>query len=178
MAINWLDESVIMLRIIIGDVACEPENTDQQLKELLVTAARLTQFELPSKFKNTYAISVRNLTVAPDPLEQDDQDFITLATLRGACIADQGQFRARALMEGIRVSCGPGSLSVSGNLKGFETLIKEGPCKTYKEAINQYLFGNRDYVRGILSPFVSNSFQPESLPYFRNSGNGSYRFNY
>ncbi len=163
MATNWLDESIIMLRILINDLDCEPNHDDNQLKQLLVTAAKLTQFDLAGKFKNEYTISVKNLTVTPDPLEEDDQEFITMATLRGACIADHGQFRARALMEGIRVNCGPATMSVGGNLRGFQLLLEEGPCKSYKEASNQLLFGNRDYIRGILSPFVSNTWSPESL---------------
>lgn len=176
MAINWLQESVPMVRILINDFACEPEFDDSRISEVLTVAAKLVAQDPMLSFDNEYVATMRTLTVSPDPLEENDQDFITLAVLKAACILDQGLFRAKALMEGVSISCGPSSLSVGGHLKGFETLLTMGPCKAFEEAKQAYIVRNTDLVRAILSPFTSNKFDAASLQYRHHPRNG-FRYN-
>jgi hypothetical protein len=158
---SWLDEAIPMLRILINDLSAEPEYSDSRLTQLLISSARLVKMELD--FDNDYTISVATLSITPDPLAQGEEEFINFAVLYAACVADAGQFRAKALLEGIRVSCGPASISVGGHLKGFQTLLEVGPCKTYEELKMQYMFGDRAPAKGIFGPFVNNKFDPRSL---------------
>lgn len=158
----WLDEAIPMLRILIWDFAEEPEFTDSRLKEVLVTSVRLVQYDLGT---TDYTVSVKNQTVTPDILATEDDDgFLNLVILKSACLADMGQFRSRALLEGIRANCGPTGLAISGNLRGFETIIDKGPCLSYTELINQAVFSGTSVCKGIFSPFVSNAFDPRNLP--------------
>lgn len=164
---SWLDEAIPMLRILIADISDPPEYSDERLEELLTVSAKLVNQELT--FDWNYVVSVSALTVTPDPLDNSDDAFINFSVMKAACIADQGKFRARALMEGIRIQCGPGSLGVSGNLSGFETLLDKGPCETYKELAKQYSFGDRLPIRAVMSPFVSNNFDPSTLGGYYNN---------
>jgi hypothetical protein len=54
-------------------------------------------------------------------------------------------------------------------LPGFQTLLDKGPCALYEEMKMQISFGNASICRIILSPFVSNDFDPEEL-----AGGGDY----
>ena len=105
--------------------------------------------------------TVTNDLVTPDP--SNDDDFLNFIILKTSCLLDQGRFRAKALLEGIRVNCGPASFSVSGNLKGFETLLSDGPCAMYKELKNQYRFGKGLSSRAIISVFTGNQFDARDL---------------
>lgn len=172
MAQTWLDHTIIPLRVIIGDYKAEPTYTDERLHELMIVAATLVKQEI--SFTTSYTVSVPLLTITPDPV--DDEDFRIFIVLKAACLADQSTFRAKALLEGIRAALGPASLSVAGNLKGFQYLLENGPCKTYQEMKTQYIFGNAAYVRAILSPFAGNNFDPSRLGGF--SSNDRYRFPY
>lgn len=166
----WQNEVVPMLRILIADTDVEPEYSDTQLAEISVVAAKLIVKEI--KFRNTYTITVSALTISPDP--STDEDFMNFMVLKAACLADHGQFRAKALLEGIRVNCGPTSLAVGGHLAGFKTLLEVGPCKTYEELKKQYLFSNNLAVRGIFGPFVGNNFDPRNLRHYAYSRTNNY----
>jgi hypothetical protein len=163
---SWLDEAVPTLRILINDLTDEPTYTDDRLVEILLVASKMVIQELD--FDADYVATFAN-GVVPDPEDEEDYAFINFATLKAACIADQGQYRSRALLEGIRVSCGPTSLGVSGNLAGFYKLVEIGPCKMYAELATQYAFGDRLPARAVLSPFVGNNFDPSILSQYRNS---------
>ncbi len=157
---SWLDEAIPMLRVLINDWGDEPEFTDTRLKDALVVAAKLVAFQF--QFTN-YTVTQSTLSVSPDPVENADDPFLNLSVLKAACIVDQGQFRAKAALEGISVHCGPGSISVSSHLKGFKEILEIGPCKMYEELKTQYLYGNINVVKGIFGPFVNNKFDPRSL---------------
>lgn len=167
----WQDETVPMLRILIADTNVdEPEYSDSQLRELCIVAAKLIIKEI--KFSNTYTITISAQTISPDP--STDEDFMNFMVLKAACLADHGQFRAKALLEGIRVNCGPTGLAVSGHLAGFETLLSVGPCKAYEELKTQYLFSNNLAVRGIFGPFVGNKYDPINLRRYDNQRTNHY----
>ena len=50
-----------------------------------------------------------------------------------------------------------------GHLEGFKQLIESGPCASYEALKQQWIFGNTDLVRAVLSPFTSNAFDSSSL---------------
>lgn len=160
---SWFSEAVPTVRLLIFDLDVEPQFDDSRLKEVLVVAARLVLQEID--FATTYVVSVKNISVTPDPLANNDDAFINFCILKAACLCDQGQFRCRAALEGLRANCGPTGLAIGGHLKGFETILEQGPCKTYTELMNQAAFSGANVARGIFPPFVSNVFDPRNLAY-------------
>jgi hypothetical protein len=156
----WQDESVPLLRTILGDAGCGVTNfTDTRLEELLIAAAYLVAYEIP--FSTTYTVRVSQQSITPDPA--DDAAFINFIVLKAACLADEGTYRSKSLLAGLQARCGPTMLDTSNYGKGFQTLLTEGPCKAYEDLKQDALFGNTDVIRAILSPFRGNDFDPSSL---------------
>lgn len=159
---KWQDECLPMLRILINDFSSEPKYTDQRLSDILIAAAFLVNQEVA--FFTQYKISVMGKTIAPDPVTNNDDQFISFMVLKGACMADQSTYRTRALLEGIKANMGPATLEISGNLEGFSRILSIGPCAAYKEVQFQKQFGETSLsVRAILSPFTGNKFDPSLL---------------
>lgn len=162
---GWQQEATLMLRTLIFDFADEPEYSDSRLLQLLIVSAKLVNQDV--SLDNDYTVSMTSLSITPDPLALEDEEFLGLICLKAACLADQGQYRSRMLLEGIRVSCGPGSLSVSSHLAGFAKLLEEGHCAAYNALVKQKLFGGTSAIRAVMGVFVGNRFDPKSL---RSSG--------
>lgn len=165
---TWQDETIPMLRILINDLSSSPIYSDDRLEQTIIVAAKLTYQDID--LENTYTISIENVSITPDPIDNSDDAFLNFAVLRAACILDHSTFRTKTALEGIKASLGPASLSVYGNLAGFKTLLEIGPCATYLEMKEAYQFGNINVVRAVLSPFAGNRFDPKSM-----SGHDSHR---
>jgi hypothetical protein len=157
----WQDETIPTLRILISDLSSSPTYSDERLEQTLVVAAKLIQQEM--SFDVDYTCSIENITISPDPVGTDDKVFETMMVLKAACIVDQGTFRAKALLEGIRASVGPASLTVTGHLNGFLEIMKNGPCAAYQQLKTDVSFGNLSVVKAVLSPFSGNLFDPRSV---------------
>jgi hypothetical protein len=171
----WYDEMLIMLRLTINDVADTPTYSDSRLVQLLSLAAMQVVQEI-DVFGRRYTVNVKRLTVSPDPSADELRDvtFMNLVVLKAACIADESSYRTQALSEGVRVSCGPSSIAVGGNLKGYLDLLKNGPCKAYADMKKQFVFMNANNIRAVFSPFVSNDFDPRGISGYRVSRHGGY----
>lgn len=161
-----------MVRILINDMSSTPTYSDERLQQLIVVAARYVVQEID--FDVTYTVGVSVPSISPDPTSADTLDdvFANFVVLKAACLSDQSLFRTKALMEGITARCGPATLSVLGHLPGFKQLLNEGPCAAYTEFKRQYYLGNARGVRAIMSPFVSNEFNPDDLRFHRDGNQG------
>lgn len=169
---NWLDESIPVLRTLLMDWEEEPEYSDSRLSQVLLAAARLVLLDM--SFSNNYEISMLDETITPDPLSEEDDSFINFIILRANCLCDIGTYKKKAALDGIRAALGPLNLGVAGHAAGFKTLLELGACKTYAEAKRQYLFGGTDFIRGVFSPFVSNTFDPRYLRMWNTGDSGRY----
>lgn len=161
----WYDEAVPMLRILIGDYG--DESTDMiystnRLEEILVVAAKYVSQEID--FDTTYTVSINPYSISPDP--NSDSAFTNFMVMKAACLTDQGTFRSKALSAGIKAKCGPVVLETLRYLDGFKELLTLGPCATYKTMKKDWMFGNGNICKAILSPFVGNNFDPQSLSAF------------
>lgn len=176
MSCAWKTDMAKLLRVLIWDLAEPVKYTDARLEDVLIVAAYQTLQDIPLDV--FYSVNLGKVEISPDPSIAPDTAFMNFTTLRAACLVDQGNLRAEAFKEGIRVVLGPTQLSVANHLTGFKTLLELGPCHAYQELRKQYLFGDRVSVRAVLSPFVSNKFDPEYLalnigPQYRRFGAGS-----
>jgi hypothetical protein len=160
---SWNVELPIIVRTLISDLSDSPTYSDERLLQIIVVAAKYVQFDVV--LDNTYSVNVVNPDIIPDPTTLDDSIFISLVSLKTACLVDQSVLRTKAALEGIRAALGPAQLSVGGSLEGLRMIIKEGPCAAYEELTSHWDVKEATAIRAILSPFVGNRFDPTSLTY-------------
>jgi len=160
---SWKIEVPIIVRTLVNDMSSTPTYSDERLLQIISVAAKYVQFDVV--LDNTYTINVVNPEITPDPTANDDSIFISLVSLKSACLVDQSVLRTKAAMEGIRAALGPAQLSVGGSLAGLKMIIEEGPCAAYDELTSHWDVREATAIRAILSPFVGNHFDPTSLTY-------------
>lgn len=164
---SWTVEIPLIVRTLINDLGDQPTYSDSRLLQVITVAAKYVQFDVV--LDHPYTVNVVNSTISPDPTADDDSIFISLVSLKAACIIDQSALRTRAALEGIRAALGPAQLSVGGSLAGWNLILDKGPCAAYDELVSHWDVKEATAVRAILSPFVGNKFDPRSLStYMRN----------
>lgn len=172
---SWQEELTITTRVLINDLTTPYEYTDCRIQQILTVAAKYVQFDV--NLDKTYTIDVVYNNITPDPTDNNDQIFSSLVCLKAACIIDQGALRTKAALEGIRTALGSASISFGGSLAGWQSIIDHGACALYEELTSHWDVKNATAFAAVLSPFVSNNFDPRYLknvePY-RNINNGSF----
>jgi hypothetical protein len=170
----WQDELTIITRTLVNDLDFPTEFSDARIQQVLTVSARYVQFDV--NLDNTYSIDVLNNTITPDPVSNNDSIFTSLVCLKAACIIDQGTFRTKAALEGIRTALGSANLSFGGSLTGWQSIIDHGACALYQELTDQWDIRNASAFAAVLSPFVSNRFDPRyfNVGPFRNVGNNDF----
>lgn len=158
---SWDIDIPIIVRTLINDLSEPYTYSDQRLLQVIVVAAKYVQFDVV--LDHSYIVDLSNPTITPDPTDDDDDIFLSLVSLKTACLIDQSNLRARAAAEGIKASLGPASLTVKGNLEGFLKILEQGPCASYDELVSHWDVAQATTARAILSPFVGNKFDPRSL---------------
>ncbi len=159
----WETTMVTMVRVLVNDTEAPEQYVDSRLEQIIVVAAEYVQQDI--NLSVVYDINVDVPDISPDPTLPASKDdvFTNFVVLRAACIVDHSTFRTEAFRSGIKARCGPALLETLDRLKGFNTLLNEGPCKAYAVLKKEHNFGNDSIIRAILSPFISNNFDSRSL---------------
>lgn len=167
----WQDDAVMMLRVLINDIATPATYSDAKLEELMVVSARYVNHEID--FDNTYTISICDVSITPDPTTKstDGEVFMNFFVLKAACLIDQNLLRTKAAIAGLKARCGPAVMETLRHLDGFNTLIDKGACAAYTQLKFEHEVGNANAIRAVLSPFISNDFDPWTLRAQRGSDN-------
>lgn len=158
---SWKKEIPIIVRTLINDLSETPTYSDERILQVVTVAAKYVQFDVV--LDHQYVVNVVNPTITPDPTADNDSIFISLVSLKTACIIDQSVLRTKAAAEGIRAALGPASLSVAGSLAGIRMIIEEGPCAAYDQLVSHWDVKEATAIRAVLSPFVGNKFDPRSI---------------
>ena len=79
----WKIDLVLMLRSIIGDLD-KAKFTDERIKQILVVGAYNVLND--ADFSQTYTVDVASKSISPDPITENDTDFVTLTVYKSACI--------------------------------------------------------------------------------------------
>lgn len=158
---SWQVEIPLIVRTLINDVGDNPTYSDERLQQVIAVSAKYVQFDVV--LDHQYLVDVTNASITPDPTDDNDDIFISLVSLKAACIIDQSALRTRAAAEGIRAALGPAMLSVNGSLDGFIAILDKGPCASYDELTSHWDVKEATAIRAILGPFVGNKFDPRSL---------------
>ena len=168
----WQDEAIPLLRIIINDMdEANYEFSDNRLITTLLGAARYVEQEM--MFDNDYVVSFGSQVITPDPADEGDDAFINFMVLKAACMIDIGNARVAAMTAGLEAKCGPAVMKTLKQMEGFGTLLSQGSCATYEQLKKEYVFGNVEWARGILSPFSNKNF----LPHLHAHGGGGHYSN-
>jgi len=160
----WQDVMVPILRWLINDVESGSLNVaygSDRLEEVITVAAHLSLQDVTFDF--TYTIDIESQSISPDPTANSDTVFINLVTMKAACLIDTNTLRAKAVLSGLVAKAGPAVLQTEDHLRGFLAILEHGPCKAYDELKIDYMFGSGKICRAVLSPFISNDFNPENL---------------
>jgi hypothetical protein len=157
----WNTEMPIMVRVLINDLSDSPNYSDERLLQAIVVAAKYVQIDIA--LDTLYDIDITNPVISPDPTINRDEVFISLVSLKAACIIDQSVLRTKAATEGIRAALGPALLSVNGSLDGIKMILELGPCAAYEELVSHWDVEQATSVKAILSPFAGNQFDSRSL---------------
>jgi hypothetical protein len=157
----WNTEIPIIVRVLINDMSDSQTYSDERLQQVIAVSAKYVQFDVV--LDHSYQVDVINPAISPDPTDLNDEIFISLVSLKAACIIDQSALRTRAASEGIKAALGPAMLSVNGSLDGFIAILDKGPCAAYEELTSHWDVSQATAVRAILGPFVGNKFDPRSL---------------
>ena len=160
---SWKKEIPIIVRTLINDLSDTPTYSDERILQVISVAAKYVQFDVV--LDHQYTVNVVNPTITPDPTVDNDSIFISLVSLKTACLIDQSVLRTKAATEGIRASLGPAQLSVAGSLAGIKLIIEEGPCAAYDELTSHWDVREASAIRAVLSPFVGNKFDPNAIRY-------------
>lgn len=159
---SWQVEIPIIVRTLINDLdETKQVYSDDRVLQAIVVAAKYVQFDV--NLDNKYTLNIASPAITPDPTSLNDDIFISLVSLKSACIFDQSTLRTKAAMEGIRAALGPASLSVGGSLVGLKLIIEQGPCAAYDELTSHWDVKEASAIRAVLSPFVGNNFDPRYL---------------
>jgi len=158
---SWQIEIPIIVRTLINDLGDQSVYSDERILQVITVAAKYVQFDVV--LDHSYSIDVSNLGISPDPTDDRDEIFISLVSLKAACLIDQSTFRTKAAMEGIRAALGSASLSVAGQSAAWNTILEKGPCALYDELTSHWDVKDASAVRAVLSPFVGNKFDPRAI---------------
>ena len=85
--------------------------------------------------------------------------------LKAACLADEGNFRNAALLQGVSARVGPAQINTSAYGNHLATLLTEGPCKSFQDLKDKYNFSyeGKKIIRAVMSPFAANKFDPTNM---------------
>lgn len=169
---SWQIQIPIIVRTLINDFSDNPTYSDERLLQTIVVAATYVQFDVV--LDHSYVVDVVNPNITPDPTVDNDSIFISLVSLKTACIIDQSNFRTKAAMEGIRAALGPAQLWVNGSLAGWKEILSHGPCALYDGLVEHWDVSNATAIAAVLSPFVGNKFDPYMLPHTEHRGRNLY----
>jgi hypothetical protein len=171
---SWQEHLTTVVRVLINDLTCPYEYSDERMQQVITVAAKYVQFDVNLDY--AYQIDIINPNISPDPTTNGDDIFLSLIGLKAACIFDQGTFRTKAAFEGIRTALGPASLSFGGSMAGWQAIIDHGACAMYDELTSHWDVKNATAWAAVLSPFVNNKFDPRYLNAgpFRNVGNNDF----
>lgn len=171
MAFFFLDYALPMLRVIINDMGSDPTYSDNRLEEILLVSAQFVVNDISS---DTYTVSIPELSIDPDPVTESDNVFLNLTVIRAACFADMALLRTKLGSNNVRAQLGPASIAVGDNVKGYFDLVNNGssPCKIYEQMLKDYIWGNVNVIKAILTPFSNSNFNPSLGVSYRGESGG------
>lgn len=134
------DEAIPIIRAMISDDGTVAKYTDDQILNLITTAAYIVKMDGASiGFLNTYVISVQDQTIKPDPTVDPtkDDDFFTLTMAKAACMLALGA-GYKAAGQALRIKSRDDELDLKDGYKA-RLAVSAAACDQYKALMNTYI---------------------------------------
>ena len=149
---SWQGEISTMVRYLINDV--DPDNykySDSRVETTVLVASNFVNYD--ADFLNNYTINVEKCMLSPDPTDDATRDdsFVTLVTLRTACLIVGSEIRTEA-SNAIAIKDGPSAIDLRGVASTLTTLYKSLTDK-YDELLTYYIAGGSVAGQAILGPY-------------------------
>lgn len=153
---SWQGQMGTIVRHLINDV--DPTNykfSDNRIETTILVAAQLTKMQVD--FVNSYSVNVESCRLTPDPTDQAtlDDTFITLVSLRTACIIIGSEIRSES-GNAISIKDGPSAIDLRGVSQTLTVLYKDLSTK-YDKLLFEYKSGNSVAGHAILGPYSPGS---------------------
>lgn len=153
---SWQGQISTMVRHIVNDV--DPLNykyTPKRLETAILVAAHLLSTEVDLKYN--YNINVEQCYLDPDPTDTEtrDNDFLSLVTLKTACIILGSEVKAES-GNAIAIKDGPSSIDLRGVSGTLISLYKD-ICDKYGQMLMDYQAGNSLAGHAVLGPYSPGS---------------------
>lgn len=150
----WQTEMLEMVRILINDLGCPPNYSDENLERLIIIAAFQVNNELD--FSQSFEVDIGNGTISPDPIDpaSKDESFINLVCIKAACIFDRGE-AVKAAKNAFAIRQGFSSVDTKGVAAAkLALLLRGGWCAVYEDAKLEYQTNSRGIAgAAIMGPF-------------------------
>jgi hypothetical protein len=154
---SWQGQMSTIVRYLINDTDSENYSfSDNRLETSILVAAQLVISEVD--FANAYSINVESCLLSPDPTDAatKDNDFITLVSLKSACIILGGEVKKEAA-NAVSIKDGVSAIDTRGIAQTLLVLHKD-MCSKYEEAVFNYESGESSSSgQAILSPYSPGS---------------------
>ena len=122
---SWQGQMSTIVRHLVNDVdSSNYKFTADRIETTILVAAQLSIMNVD--FGNTYSINVEQCKLSPDPTDADTLDtaFITLVSLRTACIIIGSEIRSES-GNAIAIKDGPSSIDLRGVTNTLTVLYKD-----------------------------------------------------
>jgi|LakMenEpi03Aug12_release.lakeMendotaPanAssembly.Ray.scaffolds.fasta_scaffold269516_3 hypothetical protein len=155
-----METLVLILRNIINDTVETYTYSDARLEQMITVAAQLLLAEV--SFDYDYSITIGTPTITPDPVDNGDDAFIALVTLKAAALLTGAEYKI-ATKSSVTITDAWSTISNTGAAANYKALFDEFN-KQYKETLLQHKFGNVNHIHAVLSPYTVNT--RYSTPHF------------
>ena len=153
---SWQGQISTIVRHLIDDVdASNYKYSAKRLETTILVAAQLLSTE--TNLRQDYKIKIESCELTPDPTDLDtqDPDFISLVSLKCACIVLGGEIKKESA-SAISIKDGPSAIDLRGVTSTMMALYQD-LCKKYQQSLLDYSAGNSIAGTAILGPYSPGS---------------------
>jgi hypothetical protein len=140
---SWQENSVMILRELVGDSSESSEFSDSRFEEIIFSAMFITNYE--GLFN--YSIDVATQTISSEPTN----DFLTLSIFKSLAIITCGEYR-QSSKSAMVVKDGPSSIDTKGIAENKKNLCNQF-SKQYSDALTAKRAGDSAAYYAIIGPF-------------------------
>jgi hypothetical protein len=164
-----LDQLVLILRALTGDLDTPYDYTDSKLRKLLGAAAGIVISDI-SLYRGYSVSSIDPSTGVFSIGGEIDETFSSLITLKASCLLNTAQAAYNARYSGFSAWCDRSRISASEGSGLWDLIINKGPCESYKELKREVLL--RRINQGLNCKAILSTFSYTNNGGCRPSGSG------
>ncbi len=160
MSANFIDTGIIIVRTLVNDLGETETFDDERITTTLVVGGLIATQDY--QFTTSYSFDLDASTITPDPLVSGDMVAVALFTLKAACILTLNTLQT-GTKNAVLIRDGDSEIDLTKSMKGYDIIIKNGPCKTYQDLlIKHQRWQSMSRGKALATPFSHESFSLSS----------------